>query len=154
MLAKVRNGRKLEKGDINTSVQDDIISADICAIKSLLAESAWSLLNEEGTELHVCVIQEYNINNYFIGRAGASPPSRTAAIIFLYIYLFIYIYLYPCRTSCPKSSTCFFFSDISIFLCRKLYTCFFFSDISIFRKLCMPCAMPCAMDHHPWILWA
>ena len=52
-----------------------------------------------------------------IGRAGASPPSRTAAIIFLYIYLFIYIY--PCRTSCPKSSTCFFFSDISIFLRRK-----------------------------------
>ena len=27
-----------------------------------------------------------------IGRAGASPPSRTAAIIFLYIYLYIYIY--------------------------------------------------------------
>ena len=50
-----------------------------------------------------------------IGRAGASPPSRTAAIIFLYIYIFIYIYLYPCRTSCPKSSTRFFFSDISIF---------------------------------------
>ena len=52
-----------------------------------------------------------------IGRAGASPPSRTAAIIFLYIYLYIYlfIYIYPCRTSCPKSSTRFFFSDISIF---------------------------------------
>ena len=29
-----------------------------------------------------------------IGRAGASPPSRTAAIIFLYIYLFIYLYIY------------------------------------------------------------
>ena len=26
---------------------------------------------------------------FFIGRAGASPPSRTAAIIFLYIYIFI-----------------------------------------------------------------
>ena len=57
-------------------------------------------------------------------RQRASPPSRTAAIIFLYIYL------YPCRTSCPKSSTCFFFSDISIFLRRKCYTGFFFSDIS------------------------
>ena len=53
-----------------------------------------------------------------IGRAGVSPPSRTAAIIFLYIYL------YPCRTSCPKC-----------------YTRFFFSDISIFPNLCMPCAM-------------
>ena len=35
-----------------------------------------------------------------IGRAGASPPSRTTSMTFLYIY--------PCRTSCPKSSTCFF----------------------------------------------
>ena len=66
-----------------------------------------------------------------VGRAGASPPSRTAAIIFLYIYL------YPCRTSCPKSSTCFFFSDISIFLRRKCYTGFFFCDISIFPNLCI-----------------
>ena len=31
------------------------------------------------------------------------------------IYLYNIIYLYRCRTSCPKSSTCFFFSDISIF---------------------------------------
>ena len=31
---------------------------------------------------------------YIIGRAGASPPSRTAAIIFLYIYLNIYLYIY------------------------------------------------------------
>ena len=44
-----------------------------------------------------------------IGRAGASPPSRTAAIIFLYIYL------YPCRTSCPK----FGLPDNSIFLRRR-----------------------------------
>ena len=52
ILANVRNGRKLEKGNINTSVQDDIISADICAIKPLLTESA---LNEEGAQLHACV---------------------------------------------------------------------------------------------------
>ena len=45
------------------------------------------------------------------------------------------IYIYPCRTSCPKSSTCFFFSDISIFLGRKCSTRFFFSDISIFSNL-------------------
>ena len=51
----MRNGRKLEKEDINTSIQDDIISADICAIKPLLTESAWALLNEEGTQLHACV---------------------------------------------------------------------------------------------------
>ena len=31
---------------------------------------------------------------FLVGRAGASPPRRTAAIIFLYIYLFIYIYVY------------------------------------------------------------
>ena len=29
-----------------------------------------------------------------IGRAGASPHSRTAAIIFLYIYIFIYLFIY------------------------------------------------------------
>ena len=29
-----------------------------------------------------------------VGRAGASPPSRTAAIIFLYIYLYIYLFIY------------------------------------------------------------
>ena len=37
----------------------------------------------------------------------------------------------------PKSYTCFFFSDISIFLRRKYYTRFFFSGISIFRNLCV-----------------
>ena len=76
-----------------------------------------------------------------VGRAGASPPSRTAAIIFLYI-----IYIYPCRTSCPKSSTCFFFSDISIFIRRKCYT-LFFSPIFQYFLTCMPCAMDSsAMD--------
>ena len=39
---------------------------------------------------------------YLIGRAGASPPSRTAAIIFLYIYIFIYIYLYPSDRFGPR----------------------------------------------------
>ena len=64
---------------------------------------------------------------FLIGRAGASSPSRTNSMIFLRVV----------RTSCPKSSTCFFFSDISIFLHRKCYTRFFFSGISIFRNLCM-----------------
>ena len=35
-------------------------------------------------------------NENIIGRAGASPPSRTAAIIFLYIYLYISVsYVVP-----------------------------------------------------------
>ena len=29
-----------------------------------------------------------------IGRAGASPPSRTNSMIFLYIYIYIYIFIY------------------------------------------------------------
>ena len=37
----------------------------------------------------------------FIGRAGASPPSRTAAIIFLYIYLFIYLFIIGASVSEP-----------------------------------------------------
>ena len=87
--------------------------------------------------VHCLVI--FSLTIYIIGRAGASPPSRTAAIIFLYIYLFIYLYI-SVRTSCPKSSTCFFFSDISIFLRRKCYTRFFFSDIYL-----------TCMRHAPWI---
>ena len=73
-------------------------------------------------------------------RAGASPPSRTTSII-NYIILYI-LYLYPCRTSCPKSSTCFFFSDISIFLRRKCYTRFFFPVFKYFvTYVCMPLHM-------------
>ena len=34
------------------------------------------------------------IHSVVLGRAGASPPSRTAAIIFLYIYIYIYIFIY------------------------------------------------------------
>ena len=64
--------------------------------------------------------------------------------ILLVLYIIIYT-VYPCRTSCPKSSTCFFFSDISIFLLRKCYTRFFFSEISIFPNLYMP------WRHAPWI---
>ena len=45
ILANVRNGRKLEKGSINTSVEDDIISADICAIKGNVA--VYKVLNIE-----------------------------------------------------------------------------------------------------------
>ena len=82
---------------------------------------------------YYCIGNPYRHQYYYflsfkislIGRAGASPPSRTAAIIFLYI-----IYIYPCRTSCPKSSTCFFFSDISIFLGRVSFSPIFLT--------CMP----------------
>ena len=88
------------------------------------------------------VTESATVRLFLIGRAGASPPSRTAAIIFLYIYI------YPCRTSCPKSSTCFFFSDISIFLRRKCYTRFFFSGISIFPNLYAGYAVA---RHAPWI---
>ena len=65
-----------------------------------------------------------------IGRAGASPPSRTAAIIFLYIYLFIYLFIYiyiyirVVRRALNLLRASFspifqYFSDISIFLGRK-----------------------------------
>ena len=69
----------------------------------------------------------------FIGRAGASPPSRTNSMIFLYNYIFTY--LYPCRTLCPKSSTCFFLLYFNISTPLMLHT-FLFSRISIFRYLC------------------
>ena len=39
-------------------------------------------------------------NELLIGRAGASPPSRTAAIIFIYnniIYIYLFIYIHAVR---------------------------------------------------------
>ena len=65
--------------------------------------------------IYIATVSQLCLQQRIIGRAGASPPSRTAAIIFLYI---IFIYLYPCRTSYPQSSMCIFFSDFSIFLRR------------------------------------
>ena len=49
------------------------------------------------------------------------------------------IYILVVRRTCPKCTTCFFFSDISIFLRRQCYTRFFFSGISIFHphEICM-----------------
>ena len=78
-----------------------------------------------------------------VGRAGASPPSRTAAIIFL------------CRTSCPKSSTCFFFSDISICLRRvtrvsfsAVFHYFVYTYVCIIIRICV-CHAPrnCMVGH-------
>ena len=72
ILANVHNGRKLEKGNINTSVRDDIISADIYAIKPLLTESAWLLLNEEGAQLHACVLYYNHIQLSTNGNCGSA----------------------------------------------------------------------------------
>ena len=43
-----------------------------------------------GTCMRTCVC----VRVYIIGRAGASPPSRTNSMIFLYIYLYIYLFIY------------------------------------------------------------
>ena len=63
----------------------------------------------------------------WLARLRAHLASRTNSMIF--------------RTSCPKSSTYFFFYDISIFLRRKCYTRFFFSGISaiFLRRKCYTC---------------
>ena len=67
-----------------------------------------------------------------IGRAGASPPSRTAAIIFLYIY--IYIYTRVVRRA--LNLLCASFSPIFQYFSAVNVTRFIFSGISIFRNLC------------------
>ena len=96
----------------------------------------------------------HNSSSNIIGRAGASPPSGTwYSCDYFYIYIYIYI---RCRTSCPKSSTCFFFSDISIFLRRKCYTVSFSPIFQYFltyvcnMHTCI-CAYAHAMHHAPWI---
>ena len=75
----------------------------------------------------------------FPGRGGGGgvrgaefwhPPKRPGRQLSQLFPSFTQRHFNPCRTSCPKSSTCFFFSDISIFLGRKcLYTPFFFSNL-------------------------
>ena len=63
-----------------------------------------------------------------IGRAGASPPSRTAAIIFLYIYIYIYIRSTVLAPGWPRATrkrsrpdhTCKYI--IRIYTCIHMYT--------------------------------
>ena len=64
----------------------------------------------------------------FIGRAGASPPSRTATIIFLYIYIYIYQFVRRALNLLHVRAS---FSPIF----QYFYTRFFFSDNSIFPNL-------------------
>ena len=59
-----------------------------------------------------------------IGQAGASPPSRTNSMIFLYI-----------GSTVRRAQNLLRASFSPIFLRRKCYTRFFFSGISIFRNL-------------------
>ena len=51
VIAKVHNGGMITKGDINIT-EDDIIFTDLHTIRPLLTESAWSLLNDEGTHMY------------------------------------------------------------------------------------------------------
>ena len=70
-----------------------------------------------------------------VGRAGASPPSRTAAIIFLYMYI-IYIRVVRRALNLLRAS----FSPIFQY----------FSAVNVtrlsFSLTCMPYMAPCAMD--------
>ena len=86
------------------------------------------------------------VRMYLCISSAVHNPSRTAAIHFsIYFLTFISV-------SCHKSSTCFFFSDISIFLRRKCFTRFFFSDISIFPNLYAGTRYTMhAWRHAPWI---
>ena len=99
------------------------------------------------------------LNILLVGRAGASPPCRTAAIIFLYIYLFIYLYIYiyiyirVIRRALNLLRASFspifqYFSAVNV-----CYTRFFFSDISIFPNLyaCRGVHSASAWRHEPWI---
>ena len=83
-----------------------------------------------------------------IGRAGASPPSRTAAIIF-YIFIYLYIYIRVVRRALNLLRASFFpifqyFSAVNI-------TRVSFSPIFKYFLTCMPCAMDSATCRPPWI---
>ena len=90
------------------------------------------------------IICLYNYNYRFfrlIGRAGASPPSRTAAIIFLYIYLFIYLYISYVRRALNLLRASF--SPIFQYFSAVNVTRVSFSPIFKYFLTCM--------RHAPWI---
>ena len=80
-----------------------------------------------------------------IGRAGASPPSRTAAIIFLYIYLYIYIRVVRRALNLLRAS----FSPIFQYFSAVNVTRVSFSPIFQYFLTCMPCMA--IWRHAPWI---
>ena len=84
------------------------------------------------------VSMHLSISHSLCRRSSRSPIMLSILLVNGTFYFLGIQYIYPFnRRSCPKSSTCFSFSDISIFLRRKCYTRFLFSRISIFRHLCM-----------------
>ena len=84
-----------------------------------------------------------------IGRAGASPPSRTTGLrclyvyiyVFMYnIYIYIYIYIYTCIYvsgrpvyQIPLISKCFY---VNLFLTKR-YSNIFYSDHRYIYTWCM-----------------
>ena len=84
-----------------------------------------------------------------VGRAGASPPSRTAAIIFLYIYIFIYIFIYIRVVRRTLNLLRASFSPIFQYFSAVNVTRVSFSQIFQYFLNCMPWRH--AWRHAPWI---
>ena len=83
-----------------------------------------------------------------VGRAGASPPSRTAAIIFLYIYIYIYLFIYIRVVRRALNLLRASFSPIFQYFSAVNVTRVSFSPIFQYFLTCMPCAMDSsAMEH-------
>ena len=95
------------------------------------------------------MISSFNCD-YIIGRAGASPPSRTAAIIFLYIYLYIYIFIYIRVVRRALNLLRASFSPIFQYFSAVNVTRVSFSPIFQYFLTCMPCAA-WRRRHEPWI---
>ena len=83
-----------------------------------------------------------------IGRAGASPPSRTATIIFLYIYLYIYLFIYIYIRVVRRALNLLraSFSPIFQYFSAVNAIRVFFSPIFQYFLTSMPCMAPCALD--------
>ena len=89
-----------------------------------------------------------------IGRAGASPPSRTAAIIFLYIYIYIYIRVVRRALNLLRA----YFSPIFQYFSAVNVTRVSFSPIFQYFLTCMRYDIymhavhsASAWRHEPWI---
>ena len=74
-----------------------------------------------------------------IGRAGASPPSLIAAIIFLHIYLYPFVRRAINLLRASFSPIFHYFSAVNDIRVS-------FSPIFQYFLTCMPCMSPCTMD--------
>ena len=86
-----------------------------------------------------------------IGQAGASPPCRTASIIFLYTFIYIIIYIYICVVRRALNVLRASFSPIFQYFSAINVTHVLFSPTFQYFVICVLCHVPWNCFRQTWI---